>query len=61
MIRMATSADLIEAHAFCRRQLLTAFLSGARPNGDQQPVDPRPALITGCLLAGVLLAALLWA
>ena len=58
---MPTSADLIEAEAFCRRRLLDAFLGGASEDRHPVPVSPWSALITGCVLAGVLLLVeLVW-
>lgn len=52
---MPSRPDLIEAQAFDRRRLLTAFVSGAPGGHEVEPANPGPAIIAGCFLAGLLL------
>ena len=59
---MATKRDLVEAHAFSRRRLVTAFVSGAPGGREVEPVRPGRALVGGValcvlLVAGALIAA----
>ena len=42
---MATKKDLVEAHAFSRRRLVTAFVSGAPGGREVEPVRPGRVLI----------------
>jgi hypothetical protein len=51
---VTTYRDLAEAEAFHRRRLVTAFISGLQPGGQQQA--PR---VCQCLLGGLVLVALL--
>lgn len=53
---MATKRDLVEAHAFSRRRLVTAFVSGAPGGREVEPSRPGRTLVGGAALA-VLLAA----
>ena len=50
---MATKRDLVEAHSFSRRRLVTAFVSGGR---EVEPSRPGRALVGGVAL-GVLMVA----
>ena len=53
---MGTHRDLVEAHSFNRRRLVTAFVSGARSGREIEPARPgRP--VAGGLALAVLLAA----
>ncbi|MFS3128494.1 type VII secretion protein EccB [Nocardioides sp. Bht2] len=53
---MSTKRDLVEAHAFSRRRLVTAFLSGAPGGREVEPVRPGRALVGGIALSVLLLA-----
>ena len=53
---MATKKDLVEAHAFSRRRLVTAFVSGAPGGREVEPARPGRAIIGGVALAVLLLA-----
>src|SRR5687767_5351966 len=53
---MATKKDLVEAHAFSRRRLITAFVSGAPGGREVEPVRPGRVLIGGIALSVLLLA-----
>src|SRR3712207_5107951 len=53
---MASKRDLVEAHAFNRRRLVTAFLSGAPGGREVEPTRPARAVIAGVVLAGLVLA-----
>lgn len=53
---MATKKDLVEAHAFSRRRLVTAFVSGAPGGREVEPARPGRTIVGGLALA-VLLAA----
>jgi type VII secretion protein EccB len=53
---MATKRDLVEAYAFSRRRLVTAFVSGAPGGREVEPARPARTLVGGSALA-VLLAA----
>lgn len=53
---MSTKRDLVEAHAFSRRRLVSAFVSGAPGGREVEPVRPGRALIGGIALAVLLLA-----
>ena len=53
---MATKKDLVEAHAFSRRRLVTAFVSGAPGGREVEPVRPGRVLIGGIALSVLLLA-----
>jgi len=53
---MATKKDLVEAHAFSRRRLVTAFVSGAPGGREVEPVKPGRVLIGGVALSVLLLA-----
>ena len=53
---MATKKDLVEAHAFSRRRLVTAFVSGAPGGREVEPVRPGRVLIGGMALSVLLLA-----
>lgn len=54
---MATKKDLVEAHAFSRRRLVTAFLSGAPGGLEVEPARPGRTLVGGLALSVLLLAA----
>lgn len=54
---MSTKRDLIEAHAFSRRRLVTAFTSGAPGGREVEPVRQGRVVIGGVALAILLLAA----
>jgi hypothetical protein len=53
---MATKRDLVEAHAFGRRRLVTAFVSGAPGGREVEPARPGRTVVGGVAL-GVLLMA----
>ena len=53
---MATKKDLVEAHSFSRRRLVTAFVSGAPGGREVEPVRPGRVLIGGVALSVLLLA-----
>ena len=53
---MATKKDLVEAHAFSRRRLITAFVSGAPGGREVEPVRPGRVLIGGVVLSVLLMA-----
>lgn len=53
---MATKKDLVEAYAFSRRRLVTAFVSGAPGGREVEPARPGRTIVGGLALA-VLLAA----
>ncbi len=54
---MATKKDLVEAYAFSRRRLVTAFVSGAPGGREVEPTRPGRAVIGGIALAVLLVAA----
>jgi type VII secretion protein EccB len=53
---VSTKRDLVEAHAFSRRRLVTAFVSGAPGGREVEPVRPGRTVVGGLAL-GVLLVA----
>ena len=53
---MATKKDLVEAHAFSRRRLVTAFVSGAPGGREVEPTRPMRAVIGGVAICVLLLA-----
>jgi len=53
---VATKKDLVEAHAFSRRRLVTAFVSGAPGGREVEPPRPMRAVIGGAALCVLLLA-----
>jgi type VII secretion protein EccB len=53
---MATKKDLVEAHAFSRRRLVTAFLSGAPGGREVEPSRPGRTVVGGLALAVLLIA-----
>lgn len=53
---MSSKRDLVEAHSFNRRRLVTAFLSGAPGGREVEPVRYGRTLIGGAVLAGMILA-----
>ena len=53
---MSTKRDLVEAHAFSRRRLVTAFVSGAPGGREVEPNRPGRAIIGGVALAVLLVA-----
>ncbi|QZY29334.1 type VII secretion protein EccB [Nocardioides coralli] len=53
---MATKKDLVEAYAFSRRRLVTAFVSGAPGGREVEPARPGRSVVGGLAL-GVLLMA----
>jgi len=53
---VSTKRDLVEAHAFSRRRLVTAFVSGAPGGREVEPVRPGRAIVGGIALAVLLLA-----
>lgn len=52
---MASKRDLVEAHAFNRRRLVTAFLSGAPGGREVEPVRYARPLVGGVLAAALVL------
>ena len=53
---MATKRDLVEAHAYSRRRLITAFVSGAPGGREVEPARPGRALVGGLALALLVVA-----
>jgi len=53
---MATKKDLVEAYAFSRRRLVTAFVSGAPGGREVEPTRPGRTIIGGAALAVLLMA-----
>jgi len=53
---MATKRDLVEAHAFSRRRLVTAFVSGAPGGREVEPARPGRVIIGGAALSVLLIA-----
>ena len=53
---MATKRDLVEAHAFSRRRLVTAFVSGAPGGREVEPTRPGRTIVGGLALTILLLA-----
>ena len=53
---MATKRDLVEAHAFSRRRLVTAFVSGAPGGREVEPARPARVIVGGAALAVLLIA-----
>lgn len=53
---MATKRDLVEAHAFSRRRLVTAFVSGAPGGREVEPVRPGRTIVGGLALSVLLIA-----
>jgi hypothetical protein len=53
---MATKRDLVEAHSYSRRRLVTAFVSGAPGGREVEPARPGRTIVGGIAL-GVLLMA----
>lgn len=53
---MTTKKDLVEAHAFSRRRLVTAFLSGAPGGREVEPSRPGRTIVGGAALALLLVA-----
>ena len=51
---MASKRDLVEAHDFNRRPLVTAFLSGAPGGREVEPVRYGRTIIGGLILAALL-------
>ena len=44
---MATKRDLVEAHQFSRRRLVTAFVSGAPGGREVEPARPGRTIVGG--------------
>lgn len=53
---MATKKDLVEAHAFSRRRLVTAFVSGAPGGREVEPARPGRTIVGGLALSVLLVA-----
>jgi type VII secretion protein EccB len=53
---MSTKRDLVEAHNFNRRRLVTAFVSGAPGGREVEPVRPGRTLVGGLVLAALVVA-----
>ena len=53
---MATKKDLVEAYAFSRRRLVTAFISGAPGGREVEPTRPGRTIIGGVALAVLVIA-----
>ncbi len=53
---MSSKRDLVEAHSFSRRRLVTAFVSGAPGGREVEPVRPGRMVIGGVALAVLLVA-----
>ena len=53
---MASKKDLVEAHAFSRRRLVSAFLSGAPGGREVEPARPGRSVFGGLVIAVLLIA-----
>ena len=53
---MATKKDLVEAYAFSRRRLVTAFVSGAPGGREVEPTRPGRTIVGGLALAVLVIA-----
>lgn len=53
---MATKKDLVEAHSFSRRRLVTAFISGAPGGREVEPSRPGRTIVGGIALSVLLIA-----
>ena len=53
---MSSKKDLVEAHAFNRRRLITAFVSGSPGGREVEPVRYGRSLVGGVVLAGLIVA-----
>ena len=53
---MSTKRDLVEAHNFNRRRLITAFVSGAPGGREVEPMRPGRTLVGGLVLAALVVA-----
>lgn len=53
---MATKRDLVDAQAFSRRRLVTAFVSGAPAGREVEPRKPFRAVVGGVALSGLIVA-----
>ncbi len=53
---MSSKKDLVEAHSFNRRRLVTAFVSGAPGGREVEPVRYGRTLVGGLVLAGLVVA-----
>lgn len=53
---MSTKKDLVEAYAFSRRRLVTAFVSGAPGGREVEPARPGRTVVAGVAIAVLLLA-----
>lgn len=53
---MATKRDLVEAHSFSRRRLVTAFVSGAPGGREVEPARPGRTIVGGVALSVLLIA-----
>lgn len=53
---MTTKKDLVEAHQFSRRRLVTAFLSGAPGGREVEPARPGRTIVGGVAIAVLLIA-----
>lgn len=53
---MATKRDLVEAHSFSRRRLVTAFVSGAPGGREVEPARPGRSIVGGAALSVLLIA-----
>ena len=53
---MASKRDLVEAHAYNRRRLISAFLSGAPGGREVESVSRAKPVVAGVTLGGLLLA-----
>jgi len=53
---MPTKRDLVEAHAFSRRRLVTAFVSGAPGGREVEPARPGRTIVGGLALALLVVA-----
>lgn len=51
---MASKRDLVEAHAFNRRRLVSAFVSGAPGGREVEPATPARAVVVGVVLTVLL-------
>ena len=53
---MASTRDLVEAHSFSRRRLVTALVSGAPGGREAEPARSARAIVAGLALGVVLIA-----
>jgi hypothetical protein len=53
---MDSTRDLVEAHSFSRRRLVTAFVTGAPGGREAEPARPARTIVAGLALVVLLIA-----